>query len=86
MHLRARESRFCSMTMDAGKSAYERARQIELKVEGLFRRDYPTGSFARRLPQFRSSCPDPVGDHYRNLARIMGQIEILSRKPHKTSR
>ena len=35
------------MTMDAGKSAYERTRQIELKAEGLFRRDYPTGSFAR---------------------------------------
>src|SRR5215472_18738720 len=61
MHLRARESRFCSMTMDAGKSAHERARQIELKAEGLFRRDYPTGSFARRLPQIRSSCPRSSG-------------------------
>ena len=47
---------------DAENSAYERAWQIELKVEELFRRDDPTGSFVRRLPQFRSSCPDPVGD------------------------
>ena len=57
------------MTTDAENSAYERAWQIELKVEELFRRDDPTGSFARRLPQFRSSCPDPVGDHYRNFTR-----------------
>jgi hypothetical protein len=50
------------MTTDAENSAYERAWQIELKVEELFRRDDPTGSFVRRLPQFRSSCPDPMGD------------------------
>jgi hypothetical protein len=28
----------------------------------------PSGSFARRLPQFRSGYPDPVGDYYRRLA------------------
>ena len=74
----ARASRGFGRRTDAGKSAYEHAWQI-------IGRDYSTGSFVPRLPQFRSSCPDPVGDHYRS-ARIMGQIEILSRKPHKTSR
>jgi hypothetical protein len=48
--------------------AYERAWRIELRAEELFKRDYPSGSFARRLPQFRSSYPDPVGDYYRRLA------------------
>jgi len=38
------------------------------RAEELFKRDYPSGSFARRLPQFRSSYPDPVGDYYRRLA------------------
>jgi len=66
LHLRAREARF--RPTDAEKSAYERTWRIELKAEELFRRDYPTDSFAGQLPQFRSSCPDPVGDHYRNLA------------------
>jgi hypothetical protein len=47
---------------------YDRAWQIELRAEALFKQDYPTGSFARRLPQFQSSYPNPVGDHYRRLA------------------
>jgi hypothetical protein len=51
------------------RDGYERAWQIELEAERLFKKDYPTGSFARRLPQFRSSYPNPVGDHYRRLAR-----------------
>jgi hypothetical protein len=55
--------------MNADLADYERQWQIELEAERLFKRDYPTGSFARRLPQFRSSYPDLVGDHYRRLAR-----------------
>lgn len=51
-----------------GGRAWDRAWQIELKAEELFKADYPTGSFARRLPQFRQSAPDPVGDYYRRLA------------------
>jgi len=41
--------------MDA--EAYDRAWRIEQRAEELFKRDYPSGSFA-----------DPVGDHYRRLA------------------
>ena len=52
--------------MDA--EAYDRAWRIERRAEELFKCRYPLGSFARRLPQFRSSCPDPVGYHYRRLA------------------
>jgi hypothetical protein len=48
--------------------AYDRAWRIEQRAEELFKRDYPSGSFARRLPHFRSSYPDPVGDHYRRVA------------------
>ena len=54
------------VAMDA--EAYDRAWRIEQRAEELFKRDYPSGSFARRLPQFRSSYPDPVGDYYRRLA------------------
>src|SRR6266478_3885634 len=54
------------VAMDA--EAYDRAWRIEQRAEELFKRDYPSGSFARRLPHFRSSYPDPVGDHYRRLA------------------
>ena len=50
------------------QSEYERLWQIELVAETLFLQDFPTGSFARRLPQFRSSSPDPVGDSYRRRA------------------
>ena len=61
--------------MDA--EAYDRAWRIEQRVEERFKRDYPTGSFARRLPQFRSSYPDPVGDYYRELAAQ----ELISNDP-----
>ena len=54
------------VAMDA--EAYDRAWRIEQRAEELFKRDYPSGSFARRLPHFRSSHPDPVGDHYRRVA------------------
>ena len=54
------------VAMDA--DAYDRAWRIEQRAEELFKRDYPSGSFARRLPQFRSAYPDPVGDYYRRLA------------------
>jgi hypothetical protein len=54
------------VAMDA--DAYDRAWRIEQRAEELFKRDYPSGSFARRLPQFRSAYPDPVGDCYRRLA------------------
>ena len=54
------------VTMDA--EAHDRAWRIEQRAEELFKRDYPSGSFARRLPHFRSSYPDPVGDHYRRVA------------------
>jgi hypothetical protein len=48
---------------------YNRAWAIEKRAAELFKRDYPTGNMPRRrLPQFRSSYPDPVGDHYRRLA------------------
>jgi hypothetical protein len=56
------------LTFTRDAEAYERAWRIELRAEELFKRDYPSGSFARRLPQFRSSYPDPVGDYYRRLA------------------
>ncbi len=46
--------------MDA--DAYDRAWRIEQRAEELFKCHYPSGSFARRLPQFRSAYPDPVGD------------------------
>jgi len=52
--------------MDA--EAYDRAWRIEQRAKELFKCQYPSGSFARRLPQFRSSYPDPVGDYYRRLA------------------
>ena len=52
--------------MDA--EAYDRAWRIEQRAEELFKRDYPSGSFTRRLPHLRSSYPDPVGDHNRRLA------------------
>jgi hypothetical protein len=55
--------------MSADPADHERQWRIELEAERLFKRDYPTGSFARRLSQFRSSYPDPVGDHYRRLAQ-----------------
>ena len=48
--------------------AYDRSWRIEQRAEELIKRHYPSGSFARRLPQFRSSYPDPVGDYYRRLA------------------
>ena len=48
--------------------AYDRAWRIEQRAEELFKRDYPSGSFARSLPHFGSSYHDPVGDHYRRLA------------------
>ena len=51
--------------MDA--EAYDRAWRIKRRAEELFKCRYPSGSFARRLPQFRSSYPDPVGDHYRRF-------------------
>ena len=54
------------VAMDA--EAYDRARRIEQRAEDLFKRDYPSGPFARRLPHFGSSYPDPVGDHYRRVA------------------
>ena len=54
------------VAMDA--DAYDRAWRIAKRAEELFKRDYPSGSFARRLPQFRSAYPDPVGDYYRRLA------------------
>jgi hypothetical protein len=41
--------------MDA--EAYERAWRIELRAVELYKRDYPSGSFARRLPQFRRLTP-----------------------------
>ena len=43
--------------MDA--EAYDRAWRIEQRAEELFKRDYPSGSFARRLPLFRSSYSTP---------------------------
>ena len=46
----------------------DRAWRIKQRAEELFKRDYPSGSFARRLPRFPSSYPDPVADHYRRLA------------------
>ena len=52
--------------MDA--EPYDRAWRIEQRAEELFKRDYPSGSFARRLPYFRSSYSDPVGDQYRRVA------------------
>ena len=52
--------------MDA--EAYDRAWRIEQRAEELFKCQYPPGSFARRLPQFRPSYPDPVGEYYRQLA------------------
>ena len=58
------------VAMDA--EAYDRAWRIEQRAEELFKRDYPSGSFARRLPQFRSSYPDPVGNYYRRLAATTG--------------
>ena len=54
------------VAMDA--EAYDRAWRIEQRAEELFKRDYPSGSFARRLPHFGSSYPDPVGDHRRLAA------------------
>jgi hypothetical protein len=54
------------VAMDA--DAYDRAWRIEQRAEELFKCHYPSGSFARRLPQFRSAYPDPVGDYYRRLA------------------
>ena len=54
------------VAMDA--EAYDRAWRIEQRAEELFKCQYPSGSFARRLPQFRSSYPDPVGEYYRQLA------------------
>ena len=45
------------VAMDA--DAYDRAWRIEKRAEELFKRDYPSGSFARRLPQFRSAYPIP---------------------------
>ena len=54
------------VAMDA--EAYDRARRIEQRAEDLFKRDYPSGPFARRLPHFGSSYPDPVGDHRRLAA------------------
>jgi len=53
--------------MDA--EAYDRAWRIEQRAEELFKRDYPSGSFAGRLPQFRSSYPDSVGEYYRHWLR-----------------
>jgi hypothetical protein len=64
--------------MDA--EAYDRAWRIEQRAEELFKRDYPSGSFARRLPQFRSSYPDPVGDYYRRLA----EKELCNQCPPKS--
>ena len=54
------------VAMDA--EAYDRARRIEQRAEDLFKRDYPSGPFARRLPHFGSSYSDPVGDHRRLAA------------------
>ena len=54
------------VAMDA--EAYDRAWRIEQRAEELFKCDYPSGSFARRLLQFRSSYPDPVGEYYRQPA------------------
>jgi hypothetical protein len=54
------------VAMDA--DAYDRAWRIEKRAEELFKCHYPSGSFARRLPEFRSAYPDPVGDYYRRLA------------------
>jgi len=54
------------VAMDA--EAYDRAWRIKQRAEEPFKHDYPSGSFARRLPHFRSSYPDPVGDHYRRVA------------------
>ena len=48
--------------------SYDRAWRNEQRAEELFKCQYPSGSFARRVPQFRSSYPDPVGDYYRRLA------------------
>ena len=42
--------------MDA--EAYDRAWRIEQRAEELFKRDYPSGSFARRLPP--SARPTPI--------------------------
>ena len=54
------------VAMDA--DAYDRAWRIQQRAAELFKCHYPSGSFARRLPQFRSAYPDPVGDYYRRLA------------------
>ena len=53
--------------MDA--EAYDRAWRIEQRAEELFKRDYPPGSFARRLPQFRPSYPDPSASTTANWLR-----------------
>jgi hypothetical protein len=55
-------------TRPYSQSEYDRLWQIELLAETLFLQDFPTGSFARWLPQFRASSPDPVGDCYRRRA------------------
>src|SRR5260370_15734241 len=52
--------------MDA--DAYDRAWRIEQRAEELFKCDYPSRFFARRLAHFRASYPDPLADHYRRLA------------------
>ena len=54
---------------DEQKARYEREWQIELNARELFKLGYPTGRFARRLPQFRRPYPDPIGDHFRRLTR-----------------
>jgi hypothetical protein len=60
------------------QSEYERRWQIKLLVETLFLQGFPTGSFARRLPQFRLG-PDPVGDIYRH--RAVRQLDTQADAP-----
>ena len=63
-------------TRPYSQSEYERLWHIELLAEALFKQDFPSGSFARRLPQFRSSYPDPVGDFYRRKAQEVRMVEV----------
>lgn len=58
---------------------YERQWAIEQRAAELFRKDYPSGNMPARLPQFRFSYPDPVGDIYRRMAEK--ELDEEKRKP-----
>lgn len=55
------------MTTEQKTARYEQEWQLQCKAVEIAARDGIR--IPRWLPQFRPSSADPVGDHYRNLAR-----------------